>query len=252
MNNTDTLVSIVLPVQNAGAHLAGCLESLRAQTHKNLEVIAIDDKSTDDSLEILKSFAKKDKRVRVFANKKRYGMAICFNRGVKKARGKFITFMSAQSKSVPEKLQSQVTYLEQNPKTVAVGTQAIVFKKHGKTKKVALPQDHDNIYQLLLTGAMRFETVLINRYLLPKDLLHFRHNLFPMLYTDVFIKMIRYGYLANLPMFLHFHFSTAKKLGKASTKVTKTTSHVKLWLKSVTLSQYRPSIRSLITPLRNA
>src|SRR3989344_4392867 len=90
------LVSIVLPVQNCESFLPACLESLLKQSYENIEIIAIDDKSRDNSLKILKYYKKQDNRIKVFSNVKKYGFPVCFNRAFKKANGQFIAFMGAQ------------------------------------------------------------------------------------------------------------------------------------------------------------
>ena len=63
-------VSIIVPVYNSGKYLKTCLESLVNQTLKDIEIIAIDDCSTDNSLLILEEYAKKDSRIKVYHNEK--------------------------------------------------------------------------------------------------------------------------------------------------------------------------------------
>ena len=63
-------VSIIVPIYNTAKYLPKCLDSILAQTHQNLEVILIDDGSTDDSGKIADRYAKKDKRIRIVHQKK--------------------------------------------------------------------------------------------------------------------------------------------------------------------------------------
>src|SRR3989344_9091430 len=91
--NHKPLVSILLPVHNSARHLADCLKSLVSQSYRQIEIIAIDDFSTDSSLKILKSVAKKypstgsgrGKKVRVYKNIKRYGVVMTLNRLLKRS-----------------------------------------------------------------------------------------------------------------------------------------------------------------------
>jgi glycosyltransferase EpsH len=88
------LVSIIVPVFNAERYLPRCFASLSAQTLKELEIIAIDNGSTDKSLSILEDFAKKDNRIRILTQEKR-GPAACRNLGLRLAQGKYIGFVDA-------------------------------------------------------------------------------------------------------------------------------------------------------------
>lgn len=240
------LVSIILPVHNACTFLPHCLNSLLSQTYGNIEIIVIDDNSKDESLQILKQFKKLDKRIRVYKNKKRYGLAICFNRALKRAKGPFIAFMDSHDASSLDRIKRQVSFLLSHPKVVAVGTQFVfVNQNNKKTAKSELPQTHESIAKSLLTGiSLQFETSMINQTLLPKDLLHFQENTYPFVYSQVFVKLLSYGELANLPWVLH----QRRKLMDASFSLTTLPTHLKHLFKSVALHDYRPSFKSLFTP----
>lgn len=246
----ESLVSVILPVLNAEAHLEECLKSLLQQNYRHIEIIAIDDRSKDNSYQILKRFKQADERIRVYRNKKRYGPSICYNRGIKKARGQFITFMNPYDKNSLSRFHQQVKFLLQNQKVVAVGTQ--VTHIDGKEKKLAItsfPEDHESIYQNFLRGlTMQFETVMINRFLLPKDILKFTSNTYPFLYTEVFVKILQYGQFANIASSLYYH---RKYISEASMKINRIKKNFelgKLWVKSVSEHDYRPSFRQLLEP----
>ncbi|MDE2025356.1 MAG: glycosyltransferase family 2 protein, partial [Patescibacteria group bacterium] len=74
------LISVILPIRNADRFLASCIDSLLCQNYENIEIIATDDASIDGSLGILNAFKKEDKRLKVFKNVKKYGLAITLNR----------------------------------------------------------------------------------------------------------------------------------------------------------------------------
>ena len=65
----DELISVIVPIYNTGKYLVECVESLRKQTYSNIEIILVDDGSTDASIEICDEFAEKDSRIRVFHKK---------------------------------------------------------------------------------------------------------------------------------------------------------------------------------------
>lgn len=88
------LVSIIVPVYNTSKYLEKCLESLKNQTLKNIEIIVVDDGSTDESLKIAKKIAKDDKRIKVF-HKQNGGLSSARNYGIEKATGDFIGFVDS-------------------------------------------------------------------------------------------------------------------------------------------------------------
>lgn len=86
-------VSVIVPVYNVGPYLTTCLESLINQTLKDIEIIAVNDNSTDNSLEILNIFAKKDKRIKIINNITNLGTAATRNIGLSEAMGEYVAFI---------------------------------------------------------------------------------------------------------------------------------------------------------------
>jgi len=88
-------ISVIVPVFNTALYLSDCLDSLLAQSHKNLEIICINDASYDNSLDILKDYAKKDTRVRIYSFEDNVGVATCRNYALSKAHGEYIGFVDS-------------------------------------------------------------------------------------------------------------------------------------------------------------
>jgi glycosyltransferase involved in cell wall biosynthesis len=88
------LISIILPVYNGEKHLAISIESCLNQTHRNIELIIVNDCSTDNTLQIANNYAEKDKRVKVINNENNKKLPTSLNIGHKKANGSFITWTS--------------------------------------------------------------------------------------------------------------------------------------------------------------
>ena len=89
--STDIALSVVVPVYNAEKYIEECIRSLLFQSLKNIEVIAVDDGSTDKSLEVLKKMSESDKRLRVF-HQENSGVSSARNYGLREARGQYIGF----------------------------------------------------------------------------------------------------------------------------------------------------------------
>lgn len=246
----ENTVSIILPVYNAGRFLGECLESLDAQTHENIQIIAIDDKSTDNSWSILRKYNKKLKNLQIYKNKKHYGMSVCYNRGLKRALGQFLAFSNPNDLNSPIRFKRQANYLLQNPKTVAVGTSYTrIDNQSSKIERISLPQEHETIYDNLLhTKSLYPETVMINRMLIPKDILYFKSNRYPFIFNEVFAKLFQYGTVANIGHALYYHRVGLKRNKRRASKINHIANTVKLWLRSRAEHDYRPSLRNAILP----
>lgn len=95
------LVSVIVPIYNIVEWLPRCVDSIRRQTYRNLEIILVDDGSTDNSGAMAEKFALEDKRVRVF-HKENGGVSSARNLGIEKARGEYIGFVDSDDYIEPE------------------------------------------------------------------------------------------------------------------------------------------------------
>lgn len=93
-NEAGILVSVIVPVYNAEKYLNRCLESLINQTLKNIEIICINDGSTDNSLQIIKDYSNKDNRI-VVIDQQNQGVSASRNQGMKIAKGEYLAFCDA-------------------------------------------------------------------------------------------------------------------------------------------------------------
>jgi glycosyltransferase involved in cell wall biosynthesis len=227
MNNLKPLVSILLPVHNCERNLADSLKSLFSQSYEQIEIIAMDDNSTDNSLKILRSivrqyssratrYTKHDKatiKIRVYKNIKRYGIVMTLNRLLKKAKGDYIAFMDANDTSSKQRIKKQVHFLLGNQGVVAVGAQCRFINDKSKLiDKSNFPKENQLIYKSPLHGiSMQFETVMINASIIPKDLLKFQSGSNHFIYSDLLMKLLPYGKFANLPQYLHYHRNDPKE-----------------------------------------
>lgn len=124
MSNIDKAspkVSVVMPVHNGEEYLCDAIQSILHQTLVDLELIVIDDGSTDGTSQILHEFGENDDRVRVF-NSERQGIVRSLNTGLELARADFVARMDADDISLPERLAKQYAFLTENPEVVLVGS----------------------------------------------------------------------------------------------------------------------------------
>ena len=108
-----TLVSVIIPTYNQAKFLAESVQSALDQTYQNIEVIVVNDASTDHTDEVMSRF--NDPRIKYITHEQNRYAAAARNTGIHVSSGEFIAFLDADDRYHPEKLNSLVTYLEQNP-----------------------------------------------------------------------------------------------------------------------------------------
>jgi len=129
MKEMEPLVSVVMTNHNYGAFVAGAIQSVIDQTYTNWELILVDDASTDQSLEKIRSFS--DPRIKLIINKKNGHFAFATNQGRAIVHGKYIATLDSDDRWEKEKLARQVSYLEEHPETVACFTWVKCIDENG-------------------------------------------------------------------------------------------------------------------------
>lgn len=132
MQNNNPLVSVVIPVHNGEKYIKEALESCINQTYSTLEIIVVDDESTDTTLDILKEYEKKDNRIKAISVSKQNGLGNVINIGIRQSKGEYIARMDADDVMYPTRLEKQTEYLENNPDCVAVGGQIDIIDVDSK------------------------------------------------------------------------------------------------------------------------
>ena len=120
-------VSVIIPAFNCGSLIVYSLESLINQDYQNWECIVVDDGSSDNTMEIVQSYVKRDKRI-VYVYQKNGGPSKARNTGLSRAGGKYIQFLDADDLIESRKLQCHARYLENNPEVDIVYGEARYFR----------------------------------------------------------------------------------------------------------------------------
>ncbi|TGE28274.1 glycosyltransferase family 2 protein [Hymenobacter metallicola] len=115
------MVSVIMPVYNGGHFLRPAIESVLHQTFTDFELLIVDDCSSDGSRAVAQTYAA-DPRVRVFGMPENKGRAFCDNYAAQLARGRYIAKMDADDIALPQRLQTQVAFLEQHPEVDLTGS----------------------------------------------------------------------------------------------------------------------------------
>jgi teichuronic acid biosynthesis glycosyltransferase TuaG len=110
--NLFKMVSVIIPVFNAEATIERCIQSVLAQTYQDLEIILLEDGSTDNTRAILTSLLQQDKRIRLIASNRNRGVVRMRNIGIRLARGGWIAFCDADDWWVASKIEKQLLLAE--------------------------------------------------------------------------------------------------------------------------------------------
>lgn len=124
------LVSVLLPVYNGARYIGSALESITRQTYENLQVLVIDDGSTDETPELLSRLAASDVRITVIRTENR-GLVTALNRAIKEAEGTLSARMDADDIAEPPRIELQVEHMLRHPECVAVGSHATNIDETG-------------------------------------------------------------------------------------------------------------------------
>ncbi|MEV6462350.1 glycosyltransferase family A protein [Streptomyces albidoflavus] len=119
------LVSVVMPVYNSAATLGAAVRSVLTQTHTDLELLITDDQSSDDSMELLREFARQDERVLPETAPERGGAGRARNLAMERARGDYVAFLDSDDMWLPEKTERQLAFAQE-------GTAPLTFTSYYK------------------------------------------------------------------------------------------------------------------------
>ena len=129
-------VSIIIPVYNSSLYLKECLDSVIKQTYKDLEIIIVNDASTDNSMDIINKY--KDKRIKVINMKHNSGVSASRNMGVKVSTGKYICYLDSDDYWDLTKIEKQVNFIKNNNYEFIYSDYSYIY--NNKTKRVKVPK----------------------------------------------------------------------------------------------------------------
>lgn len=157
-------VSIIIATYNKGAFIKKAIESVLGQSYKQLEIIIIDDGSTDNTKKIVSPYLQAGKIKYIY--QKNSGSAVARNRGIKFAQGKYIAILDSDDFWVDkQKLEKQVNFLEKNSEYSLVGGGMIIINKKGKKIGKYIPPETDNDIRklILIKNPFAHSTVLFRK-----------------------------------------------------------------------------------------
>ena len=201
INTTAPFLSVVMPVFNGEKYIKESIESILNQTFKNLELIIIDDGSTDNSLLEIRKF--KDSRIRLFMNGINRGVAFTRNRGLCKAKGKYLAWCDCDDISLPRRFEEQINFLEKNPAIGACGTWLSRFDKNSSYVIKSYKDSEILKATLLFRPSMLNATVMLRLSEVKKNGLCYNNDLSIAEDYDFILKCSNCFKLTNIPKVLY-------------------------------------------------
>ncbi|MBP5429397.1 MAG: glycosyltransferase [Elusimicrobiaceae bacterium] len=186
-------VSVIIPVFNVASYLKNCLDSCLASTLQEVEFICINDGSTDNSLQILQEYAKKDKRF-IVLSQENSGQGITRNRALQVAQGEFVAFVDPDDFISPDLLKSAYDYAQLHRADVVQFNYIEYRESQKKYKKIDLCKKFKKEYNYNLKTRKKYDKTVISE------------GLFYNLYNQVWNRIYRRDFILKNDI----HFATTR------------------------------------------
>lgn len=197
---SQALVTVIIPCYNAELYVEAAVRSIMEQTYVNLEIIVINDQSIDQTKAILLELATVDPRIKYVENEHNLKLIGTLNKGIQIAQGEYIARMDADDISLPERIEKQISYMEENPAIGLLGTFIDVFGDEVKPKQLKLPIYHDEIYSYLCVGSAFFHpTVVFRKSVLSANDLKYEDEFYRAEDHALWVKLSSVTKMANIP-----------------------------------------------------
>jgi glycosyltransferase involved in cell wall biosynthesis len=135
--NTQPLISVLIPAYNVQIYVEEAINSLLTQTYQDFEIVIVDDCSTDNTLSLLNTMAKKDGRIKVFSKDKNSGIVDTLNYGLQFCKGQYIARMDADDIAHPDRLLLQINYLNEHEDVHIVGSSTMTISMDGEPRQIS-------------------------------------------------------------------------------------------------------------------
>ena len=168
-----SLISVIMPYRQKKEYVHKAIKSVMGQTYKKFELIIIFDDEKKDDLNFIRSITKNKKKIKIIINKKNIGAGAARNKGIRKAKGKYIAFIDSDDFWKPNKLEKQIKFIESNKYKFIFSSYLI---KDGNKLKIRYAKKKLNYNDLLKSCDIGLSTVMLEKSIISK-------NVFPKLNT---------------------------------------------------------------------
>lgn len=205
-------VSVVVPAYNVEKYIEECLWSLCAQTERDIEIIVVNDGSTDDTGSVVRRAMHADARIRLISQENQGGAA-AKNRAIDNARGKYIAIQDADDFSHPARLKEQADFLDANPEAGFVGAWARLLAYNGRNAGMIRPPiDREVIREQMKTRFSFVHASILFRRTVFDDGLRYDAGLLSSHDKEMVQRALLVVEGANLPLPLYYYRMTGDQL----------------------------------------
>jgi glycosyltransferase involved in cell wall biosynthesis len=235
-----------MPAYNAEKYIGRAIDSILNQSYQKFELIIVNDASTDKTLNIIRKYAKRDKRIRYISNKKNKLIAHSLNKGIQMSYGEIIARMDGDDESMPDRLEKQLKVLLTNKKTAVVGADLDVVNTKGKKiSKRTYPVESTDLKRLMFRYSPFSHPVVMYRKNAFLEFGGYREDIFPAEDIDLWFKLgSKYDFASVSEPLLKYTFipnsSSHRKLKKLELLT------FKIRLSAIIHLGYRPSFYDVI------
>lgn len=193
-------VSVLMPCYNVEKYVAEAVESILSQTFTDFELILLDDCSVDQTAEIVKRF--KDDRIIYHKNDQNLGLVDTLNLGLQLAKGELIARMDSDDISLPERLDNQVKFLDENPDVILCSAGMLLFgAENGVWIRDKNPEDI-KITMMFYSPILHASSIFRKKVFLENNLTY-KKETFPAEDYDLWSRAVFFGKLVNIPEVLY-------------------------------------------------
>ena len=158
----DGLVSVITPAHNCAKYIGKTIESVQAQSYTDWEMVIVDDRSTDNTREVVETYAAKDSRVRYMCLDENSGAAVARTEAMKAAQGEYMAFLDSDDMWKPEKLEKQLAFMREGCHAFSCTAYEQVDEQGRPLEKVIKTIPRTNYNRLLLDCPVGNSTVMYN------------------------------------------------------------------------------------------
>jgi glycosyltransferase involved in cell wall biosynthesis len=193
----DPLISVIIPTYNSAPYLPEALDSVLSQTHTRIEVLVIDDGSTDNTAAVMAGYTDRT----VYMRQAQSGPSKARNRGIEEAKGEYTAFLDADDTWLPSKLENQLRILQQDPEAGLVYSRSVDFHdRTGKELRVYPREIHSGmLFDLLLASPLFGLPSVIVRTRILKELGGFDEGLTTAEDTHLYLRIARNHRIIGVP-----------------------------------------------------
>ncbi len=199
------LVSVIMPAYNGEKYIGAAIESILNQTYENWELIIVEDKSTDNTLDVVQKY--KDSRISLYLNPSNKGIAYSTNLGITQSKGKYIALLDDDDLATEHRLEWQTDFMEEHSEIDILGGRSVLIDADGKFMRYDLEplRNPKFIKALLLFSNEKFAncSAMIRKSFMIKNDLWYQEGCLGMQDFKFYIDSSKIGTITSIDRLVH-------------------------------------------------